>query len=89
MEYAWIIYTSVTFAERVKRECRQKLKHCSVRQTPSSISQSGCSYGVRCYIKDLPVIFDISHELQLKIKGVYVEEKNQAGEVIYNEYDLS
>ncbi len=89
MEYAWITYTSITFAERLKRECRQKMKSCSVRQTPAAISQAGCSYGIRCYQKDLPFLLDLSRQMKLKIRGVYLEQTTDTGEVVYKEYDIS
>jgi hypothetical protein len=89
MKYAWIIYSSITSASRIKKVCTQNSKNCSVRQTPSAMSESGCNYGIRCIQKDLPYILNISKELKLTIKGVYIETTKETGEVEYEKYDLS
>jgi Protein of unknown function (DUF3343). len=88
MKYAWIIYSSITSASRIKKACAQKSKTCSVRQTPSAMSASGCNYGIRCNQKDLPFVLDLSKKLELTIKGIYIETNNDTGEVEYEKYDL-
>jgi len=88
MKNAWIIYSSITSASRIKKICAQKSKQCIVHQTPAAMSATGCNYGIRCNQKDLPFVLDLSKELKLTIKGVYIETTNETGEVEYEKYDL-
>ena len=89
MKYAWIIYSSITSASRIKQACSQRSKQCLVHQTPAAMSSTGCHYGIRCNQKDLPFVLDLSRELKLTIKGIYIESTNETGEVGYVKYDLS
>ena len=71
MDYAIIILSSVTHANRVKSECEKKGIFASVGHTPKSLSKKGCSFMVRVKLKDLKYVKEIVDKLLLKTYGIY------------------
>jgi len=74
MEYCLAVYSSITFANRVKKLIIPDGDYVGVIHTPRSISPGGCSYALRFRKHKLGLIKQISQNLGIKIKGIYVEE---------------
>ncbi len=79
MEYYLAIYSSITLANRVKKELGNTGRHLSVIRTPSLISQGGCSYALRFKKNLLDKIKDLSMILGINIKRIYIETSYDGG----------
>ena len=82
MEYYLAIYSSVTLANRVKRQMAAKGDRVNVIHTPKSISKGGCSYALRFKKNRLPIVIQISQEFGIKIKSIY-KESVMNGQKVY------
>jgi hypothetical protein len=67
----YVIYNSVTMANRIKNHFRFDKDYIGVMHTPSKISVSGCSYSLKCKPEKLREILAVSEEFGIKVKGVF------------------
>ena len=88
MEYAIVVYSSVTVANRAKKLLLTQTGYAGVIQIPAELGIKGCNYSVRCYMEDLSRLMQISHENNLKIRAVF-RETTVEGQKVYEKYDLS
>lgn len=81
--YYLIVYSSITFANRIKKHFMYDGDYVAVLHTPKEISAGGCSYSVRVKPAKLKQVLDVSKEFGFKVRGVY----KQTGEGEYTEVE--
>jgi len=67
----YIVYGSITYANRIRDFFSGERGFVGVAHTPSSISASGCSYSVRLTADKLDRALDASKQFGIRILGVY------------------
>ncbi|WHH58252.1 putative Se/S carrier-like protein [Petroclostridium sp. X23] len=85
MDYYLAIYSSVTLANRVKRNMPRDGEYVGVVHTPRSITKGGCSYALRFKQHKLSKVKQVSEEYGIKIKALYKESMSN-GQKVYMEY---
>lgn len=71
--YYYIVYSSITYANRVKSQFENESGYIGVVHTPIGISVGGCSYSVKVKQDKLGRVLDVSNHFGFKIKGVFQE----------------
>ena len=82
MDYALVVFNSVTVSNRAKKVVKKLIDYASVVQLPSSLGIRGCSYGLRIKKSDYNTVLDIAHEYELQIRAAFIE-KNIDGQKVY------
>lgn len=84
MTYYLAVYSSVTLANRVKKQVTKDGSYVGLVYTPKCLSKGGCSYALRFGKGKLSEIKSVSQKLDVKIKGIY-KEINVNGNKEYHE----
>ncbi len=75
MEFALIVFSSLTTANKIKSELEKKYSIKSrVIQTPKNIPLKSCSYCVRIAQTDMPMAWNMVKSLDVYTKGVFSEK---------------
>ena len=82
MEEYYVVYSSITFATRIKKYFEHSRYHVTLMHTPSEISKGGCSYAVRVKREALADVISISKSYRMRIRGVYKKVGDSYFEVI-------
>ena len=79
--YYLIVYSSITFAKRIQNHFKYDGDYLSVIQTPSELSQRGCSYSIKIKPRKLREVIDASGGCGFKIKGIFKQDGDVYTEV--------
>lgn len=77
MKYYLAVFSSITFANRIKKSLEGTPGFITLMHTPSKLSENGCSYALRFKEDKLGDILKKAEELNIKIKNIYTEENNK------------
>ena len=80
MKYVIAVFSSITMANRVKKEMDRQIGFVSLMHSPTGIPENGCSYSLRFREEKLDKIISIANRLGIKIKNFYVEGENHTYE---------
>jgi len=84
MKTALIVFTSSVSGSRLKNLAqRAHIRDVRITQTPSRIKSNGCSYSLRVFMSDLDRIINIARHNNIHYSGVYKEEYDLNGHVMY------
>ena len=72
----YIVYNSITYANRVKSMLENTKGFAGVVHTPKKIAFGGCSYSLKTNEDKFRLAVRLSRELGIKIKGAYKELDN-------------
>ena len=72
----FVIYSSITHANRVKRHFKNGRYRVDVVHTPTAITEGGCSYALKVEDTALSEIIYVSELYKLNIKAVYKQSGN-------------
>ncbi len=81
MEYALIVFGSVTVANRVKKLMRKQTDSADVVQLPPDLGIRGCSYCLRIRLCDFSLMRRVADEYGLRIKAAYAEREIEGRKV--------
>ena len=84
VDYALVIFNSVTVSNRAKKLLRKFVDYVSVIQLPSNLGIRGCSYGLRVKRSDYDTVLRIANEYELLIRAAFIE-KNIDGQKVYEQ----
>lgn len=76
MKYYLAVFSSITFANRIKKKLENYPGFITLMHTPSKLSENGCSYSLRFKEDQLKDVLRIAKDLNIKIKNIYTEENN-------------
>ncbi|MBE7019984.1 MAG: DUF3343 domain-containing protein [Ruminococcaceae bacterium] len=76
MKYYLATFSSITFANKIKKHLINTPGFITLMHTPSSLSEKGCSYALRFREDKLKEVLDTAEEMNIKILGLYTEENN-------------
>ncbi|MDR0405572.1 MAG: DUF3343 domain-containing protein [Clostridiales bacterium] len=76
--YYLIVYSSVTFANRIKNHFQNDGDYIVVLHTPAGLSEGGCSYSVKVKPAKVGQVLRASGEYGFKIKGVFRQTEEGA-----------
>jgi hypothetical protein len=79
MDRCLLVCSSVTYAQRAKKQLNNKGIYAAIIKTPSEASLDGCHYAVSINKKDLTRAVKILNEMDLAVKKIYL---SQHGEII-------
>ena len=82
MDYALVVFNSVTVSNRAKRLAKKAVDYAAVVQLPPSLGIRGCSYCLRVKKSDYNTILKIADEYELSIRAAFTE-KNIDGQKVY------
>ncbi len=82
MDYALVVFNSVTVSNRAKKLVKKLIDYASVVQLPAGLGIRGCSYGLRVKKSDCNTVLDIADEYELLVRAVFIE-KNIDGQKVY------
>lgn len=75
MEQVIVVFSSITSATGVKKHLAKKYNiQSKIRQTPRSISMTGCSYCLVVGADALETVKKIAKENSLTIRGIFRED---------------
>ena len=77
MKYYLAVFSSITFANRIKKRLDNYPGFITLMHTPSEISDNGCSYSLRFKEARLKDVINEASNLNIKIKSIYIEENNR------------
>jgi len=69
--YYFIVYSSVTYATRIRNYFKNDGSYIGLLHTPAEISPGGCSYSVKVKQHNAQKVVEISRRFGFKIKGIY------------------
>ncbi|MGE4284680.1 MAG: putative Se/S carrier-like protein [Clostridia bacterium] len=73
MEYYLAVYSSVTLANRIKKNIPWDGDYIGVIYAPRSLTKGGCSHALRFKKAKLFTVRQLSQEMGIKIRGLYKE----------------
>ncbi len=76
MKYYLATFSSITFANKIKKSLDNTPGFITLMHTPSSLSQQGCSYALRFKEEKLPEVLEEAEKSNIRILGLYTEENN-------------
>lgn len=71
--YCLAYFSSITYANRLKKLLDKKTGYIALMHAPSSISEKGCAYCLRFRCKDKELIKKTADEYGIMIKGFFEE----------------
>lgn len=77
MKYYLAVFSSITFANRIKKKLENYPGFIALMHTPSKLSEKGCSYSLRFKENLLNEVISAANEMNIRIKNIYTEENNQ------------
>lgn len=81
-----VVFSSSTTTNRLKRLAfAEGLRGVGLTQAPRAISQSGCSYALRCPADTLPALLALADRYQIKHGHVYRELIDKEGRKLYQQ----
>ena len=87
MGYALMVFSSSTTASRLKRLAfRSRLRGVDLIQTPKAISENGCTYSIRCPVRELAALRALADEYGLRYGKIFREMSDEFGRKGYEPY---
>ena len=77
MKYYLAVFSSITFANRIKKKLENYPGFIALMHTPSQLSENGCSYTLRFKENLLNEVISTANEMNINIKKIYTEENNK------------
>lgn len=71
MDTIYIVFSSVTLANRIKNKFSDRKNKIRIIHTPKKISQGGCSYSIVATEDKLSEITDFCRNANIRISGIY------------------
>lgn len=85
MEYAYIVFSSSTSANRLKRlAAREQIRHAVIVQAPTALSVRGCTYAIKTDLKTLPLLTALANDYGISYSAVYHELTDRRGRKAYH-----
>lgn len=76
MKYYLAVFSSITFANKIKKSLENRPGFIALMHTPTALSENGCSYSLRFKEDKLKDVLNAAQEFNIKIKNIYTEENN-------------
>lgn len=73
MSYCLAVFSSITYANRIKKILDSKIGYIALMHAPSGLSQKGCAYCLRFRKKYLDDVFKASESSGIIIRDFYEE----------------
>ena len=73
----YIVYSSVTYANRIKRFFENERGFVGIAHTPSAISSGGCSYCLRLDENKARRAVELSRKCGIKVLGMFKEGEDK------------
>ncbi len=76
MKYYLATFSSITFANKIKKFLDNTPGFITLMHTPSVLSQKGCTYALRFKEEKLKEVLETAEKFNIKILGLYTEENS-------------
>ena len=76
MKYYLAVFSSITFANKIKKILSNRPGFITLMHTPSSLNENGCSYCLRFKEEKLNEVKTVALENNIRIKSIYLETEN-------------
>jgi len=76
MKYYLAVFSSITFANKIKKILSDRPGFIALMHTPSVLNENGCSYCLRFKEDKLSEVKNAAYENNIKIKSIYLEDSN-------------
>ena len=77
MKYYLAIFSSITYANKIKKYLSNQPGFIALMHTPSSLNENGCSYCLRFKEDKLNEVKKAAYDNKIKIKSIYLEESGK------------
>ena len=74
--YFYIVYNSITYANRVRDMLEGYAGYAAVVHTPREISIGGCSYSIKATEEKFRRAIEISQKNNISVKGIYKQNSD-------------
>lgn len=82
MDYALVVFGSITAANRAKKLVKKQTDYAAVVQLPPDLGIRGCSYCLKIKLDELERCRMIAEQYKLNIKAAYAEREAD-GQKVY------
>ena len=76
MKYSLAVFSSITYANRIKKLLDNKLGYVALMHAPAGITDAGCAYCLRFRSSDISTVKATAEEYGVTIRGFFEEEGN-------------
>ena len=76
MSYCLAVFSSITYANRIKKILDKKIGYAALMHAPSALSQKGCAYCLRFRKEHLDEVIRVTESNNIAVKGFYEETQN-------------
>lgn len=76
MSYCLAVFSSITYANRIKKILDSKIGYIALMHAPSGLAQKGCAYCLRFRKKYLNDVFNAAQKSGITIRDFYEETDN-------------
>ena len=77
MKYCLAVFSSITYANRIKKLLDNKIGYIALMHAPAGISDTGCAYCLRFRSSNLDAVKNAAAANGIKIKGIYEEDNGE------------
>ncbi|MBE7028911.1 MAG: DUF3343 domain-containing protein [Clostridia bacterium] len=77
MKYYIAVFSSITFANRIKKKLENSPGYITLMHTPMQLSEKGCSYSLRFKEDKLNSVIETAKMMNIKIVSIYTEDNNK------------
>ncbi len=76
MSYCLAVFSSITYANRIKKILDGKIGYAALMHAPSTLSTKGCAYCLRFRKKHLDEVIKVTENSNIAVKGFFEETPN-------------
>ncbi len=73
MSYCLAVFSSITYANRIKKILDSKIGYMALMHAPSGLSEKGCAYCLRFRKEHLDTVSKTAQSNNINIRGFYEE----------------
>ncbi len=73
MSYCLAVFSSITYANRIKKILDSKIGYMALMHAPSGLSEKGCAYCLRFRKEHLDTVLKAAEKSDINIRGFYEE----------------
>ena len=82
MQFYFVTFRSVTFAQRAEKLLNQRGFRVNLMRTPRWMEEQGCGYALRLWTGDILTIVNLLRESRIQLRKVYVQWEEGAMEEV-------
>ena len=74
MKYCLAVFSSITYANRLKKILDNKIGYIALMHAPAGITDAGCAYCLRFRMSSLETVIETARLNGITVKGIFEED---------------